>query len=179
MPRQYCRTIRYVLLVASVFVHSKALPFKKSLSARYSVPPCSQLGATFTAATRVFWPLRPTLWLRVSVITLTTKTYGLCQSSDFTCMTYCTAEKNVPLSITAIDDRGKLLTFDWQFYAEVMQCEYEITPTIYRLYNELNFHVTSSTTSSDQHLQPLQLFTILQVRPLVLCSTTLRRRYRR
>jgi len=38
-----------------------------------------------------------------------------------------------------------------------MQCEYEMTPALYRLYNELNFH------ASDQHLQPLQLFTLLQV----------------
>jgi len=53
-----------------------------------------------------------------------------------------------------------------------MQCEYEMTPTLYRLYNELNFHMTSSNTSpSDpQHLKPLQLFTILQVQTIVLCS---------
>ena len=58
-----------------------------------------------------------------------------------------------------------------QFYAEVMQCEYEMTRTVYRLYNDVNIHVTSSVTSSDQQrLQSLQLFDILQVWVLGLFS---------
>jgi len=50
-----------------------------------------------------------------------------------------------------------------QFYAEVMQCEYEMTRTVYRLYNDVNLHVTSSMTPTDQRLHSLQLFDILQV----------------
>jgi len=38
-----------------------------------------------------------------------------------------------------------------------------MTRTVYRLYNDVNLHVTSSMTPTDQRLHSLQLFDILQV----------------